>query len=118
MARRRLEFGLADPVVVNRFLLFGIWFGLMGLLPLTLALTRLYGGASALALANGLGPKVVGSVMVVALVLTFFPPRMLRGIANAVPLCTDIGLALRLMAFAKNAPESAEDAFARLGRRK
>lgn len=75
MARRRLAFGLADPVVVNRFLLFGIWFGVMGVMPMTLALTRLYGGVAAQALASGAGPKLVGVVMIAALVLTFFPPR-------------------------------------------
>lgn len=75
MANRRLVLGLADPVVVNRFLLFGIWFAVMGIMPMTLALTRLYGGAEALALANGVGPKVIGAIMVIALALTFFPPR-------------------------------------------
>ena len=35
MARRRLTLGLADPVVVNRFFLFGCWFGLMGTMPIT-----------------------------------------------------------------------------------
>jgi hypothetical protein len=75
MARRRLALGLADPVVTNRFLLFGIWFGLMGINPIVLMLSRLYGGADALELANAIGPKVIGSVMVVALILTFFPPR-------------------------------------------
>jgi hypothetical protein len=78
MARRRFALGMADPIVVNRFLLFGIWFGGMGAMPLTLAVTRILGGASAQAAANGLGPKLVGSLMVVALVLTFFPPRRYR----------------------------------------
>jgi hypothetical protein len=75
MARRRLALGLADPVVTNRFLLFGIWFGLMGVNPVVLTLSRLYGDAAALEMANAIGPKVIGSIMSVALVLTFFPPR-------------------------------------------
>jgi hypothetical protein len=75
MAHRRLALGLADPVVVNRFLLFGIWFAVMGLMPVTLALTRMYGGVDAQAVATGIGPKIVGTIMAVALVLTFFPPR-------------------------------------------
>jgi hypothetical protein len=75
MARRRLALGMADPIVVNRFLLFGLWFGAMGIMPLTLAVTRILGGAPAQAAANGVGPKLVGCLMVVALMLTFFPPR-------------------------------------------
>lgn len=75
MARRRLAFGLADPVVVNRFLLFGGWFAAMGVMPLTLALSRIYGGTALQLTASGVGPKVVGMLMVCALVLTFFPPR-------------------------------------------
>jgi hypothetical protein len=75
MAHRRLALGLADPVVVNRFLLFGIWFAVMGLMPMTLALTRMYGGLDAQTIATGIGPKIVGTIMAVALVLTFFPPR-------------------------------------------
>lgn len=75
MARRRSLLGLADPVVVNRFALFGIWFAVMGIMPLTLALTRMSGGAAAQATANGIGPKLVGSVMIIALMLTFFPPK-------------------------------------------
>lgn len=75
MARRRLAFGLADPVVVNRFFLFGVWFGAMGVMPLTLALARALGGASAQLAASDIGPKLVGLVMIGALVLTFFPPR-------------------------------------------
>jgi hypothetical protein len=75
MARRRLAFGLADPVVVNRFLLFGIWFGVMGVMPMTLALARLYGGVDAQTVVNLIGPKIVALIMAVALILTFFPPR-------------------------------------------
>lgn len=75
MARRRFAFGLADPVVVNRFLLFGVWFAAMGVMPLTMALARAFGGTSAQLIASGIGPKLVGLAMIVALVLTFFPPR-------------------------------------------
>jgi len=75
MARRRRALGLADPVVVNRFLLFGIWFGLMGVMPLTLAWARFTAGTAGQMAAAGIGPKIIGMVMIVALVLTFFPPR-------------------------------------------
>jgi hypothetical protein len=75
MARRRLALGLADPVVTNRFLLFGLWFGLMGVNPVILTLSRLYGGAHELEVVNAIAPKIVGTAMVVALILTFFPPR-------------------------------------------
>jgi hypothetical protein len=75
MARRRFAFGLADPVVVNRFSLFGVWFAAMGVMPLTMALARAYGGASAQLIASIIGPKIVGLVMITALMLTFFPPR-------------------------------------------
>jgi hypothetical protein len=75
MAKRRLALGLADRVVVNRFLLFGCWFGLMGLMPITFALSRRYAGTQGLELALGLPPKLVGTGMLIALVLAFFPPR-------------------------------------------
>jgi hypothetical protein len=78
MARRRLALGLADPVVANRFLLFGTWFGAMGVMPIVFVLTRLTGGGAAFELATAIGPKVVGTVMVIALVLTFFPPPAYR----------------------------------------
>ena len=75
MAKRRLALGLADRVVVNRFLLFGSWFGLMGLMPITFALSRRYAGKRGLEQALALPPIVVATLMIVALVLTFFPPR-------------------------------------------
>jgi hypothetical protein len=75
MARRRLALGLSDPVVVNRFFLFGCWFAMMGLMPITFMAarwaTRTFGLESALELP----PKLVALAMIVALVLTFFPPR-------------------------------------------
>jgi hypothetical protein len=75
MARRRLTLGLADPVVVNRFFLFGCWFGLMGMMPITFALSRWLARRNGLARAIELPPKLVALGMMVALVLTFFPPR-------------------------------------------
>jgi hypothetical protein len=75
MARRRLILGLADPVVVNRFFLFGCWFGLMGMMPITFALSRWFARRSGLEHALELPPKLVALGMMVALVLTFFPPR-------------------------------------------
>jgi hypothetical protein len=66
----------------------------------------------------GLEPRTLTKEQGVVLVERVLAGELkLLGIANAVPLCTDIGLSLRLMAFAKNAPESAEAAFARLGRK-
>lgn len=86
MAKKRLTLGLADPVVVNRFLLFGVWFGVMGILPLTLAYARLSGGAAAQLVAVGIGPKIIGVIMIVSLVLTFFPPRKyLSWVAASAP---------------------------------
>ena len=75
MAQRRLALGLADRVVANRFFLFGAWFGLMGLMPITFALSRSYAGTRGLEVARELPPLLVGSLMIIALVLTFFPPR-------------------------------------------
>jgi hypothetical protein len=75
MARRRLALGLADPVVVNRLFLFGCWFGLMGLMPITFFVSRWAFRASELEWALQIPPKLVASGMAVALVLTFFPPR-------------------------------------------
>ena len=83
MARRRLAFGLGDPVVTNRFFLFGSWFGLMGVNPIILSLSRLYGGAHALEVVNAITPKIVGTAMVIALILTFFPPRAYLAWVNA-----------------------------------
>lgn len=75
MARRRLALGLADRVVVNRFFLFGSWFGLMGLMPVTFALSRSFAGTRGVEAALQLPPILVGTMMIIALVLTFFPPR-------------------------------------------
>ena len=74
MARRRLALGLADPVVVNRFFLFGSCFSLMALMPITYALSRSY-GSKAVEDASNLPPKLIGLGMVVTLILTFLPPR-------------------------------------------
>lgn len=41
----------------------------------------------------------------------------LRGITNAVTICMQLDAALRVMTFARTGQESAETAFARLGRR-
>ena len=75
MARRRLTLGLCDPVVVNRFFLFGCWFALMGMMPIAFAASRWAARENGLDRALELPPKLVALVMVVALVLTFFPPR-------------------------------------------
>jgi hypothetical protein len=85
---RRLELGLSDAVVANRFRLFAIWTGALFLMPFSLAMLRLYNhvvgvdttAAHAEAIATYL-PMVQVTVLCtgisafVALWLSFFPPR-------------------------------------------
>lgn len=67
---RRLRLGLADPVVTNRFLLWGIAqvFSLLGLL------ARLLDSQDVLPSLAGVAMPTAGLVTVVAYWLTFFPP--------------------------------------------
>jgi hypothetical protein len=90
MMRRRLRFGLADPVVTNRFLLYALWTLSLAIFPSLRAVIRI------LELAHvqlevrlmlqmlGLG---IGLAMFVAIFLTFWPPGsyvrwLLRGQAG------------------------------------
>ncbi len=96
--RKRLELGLADPVVANRFVLFSIWTGCMTLLPVVLTGVRAISLATtspevAAAGGDGLAVRadaqwalqviriavtVLGLPMAAAIWLAFFPPRRYR----------------------------------------
>jgi len=80
MLARRLHLGLADPVVVNRFLLFAVWSGLLGVLPgITLLLAFVMNaGGTADQMSSPLFTSVVrltGILMYVSIWLSFLPPR-------------------------------------------
>ena len=76
--RRRRELGLADPVVVNRFFLFGTWTaGMLGLW-LNSVVARLlvyYTGANAFESTLYATGSTCGLVQIFSLWLAFFPPR-------------------------------------------
>ena len=90
MMRRRRALGLGDPVVANRFLLFAVWSGSMGVLPMVHGLDRLLGGPVGYQRLLAIFPKSIGTVMLASIVLTFFPPRAylrwLRGAQPAEPM--------------------------------
>jgi len=77
-ARRRLRLGLADPLVVNRFLLWG-WIGVASLLSTapSLAIT-LAGGNGATSAAARLCTALGGLAASLALQLAFLPPAAYR----------------------------------------
>jgi hypothetical protein len=77
-ARRRLRIGLADPLVVNRFLLWG-WVGIASLLSTapSLAIT-LAGGNGATSVAARLCTVIGGLAAALALQLAFLPPAAYR----------------------------------------
>lgn len=77
-ARRRLRLGLADPLVVNRFLLWGV-IGVASLLSVapSLALT-LAGGDGTTSAAARLTTAIGGLVAAIALQLAFLPPARYR----------------------------------------
>lgn len=98
LMRRRAALGLGDPVVANRFLLWSIWTGALGLIPGLAALLR---GLNHFALVIGLevgkaealqqsAVTVLGAFLalaapfaIAALWLSFFPPsRYLRRLAG------------------------------------
>jgi hypothetical protein len=79
MMRRRLRFGLADPVVTNRFLLYALWTGTLGLLPALRVSARVL-ELSHVELAWRL-PLLMfglaaGVVMLVSMFLNFWPPKV------------------------------------------
>lgn len=88
-ARRRLALGLSDPVVVNRFLLFGamgVYLAVNGAIAMVLE----YQGMGPLThLAPALVLMANGSVAAVLILLAFLPPRayldFVRGRAAAEP---------------------------------
>lgn len=88
--RRRRALGLSDPVVVNRFLLFGIWTAGMVGLWLDAVAARLL--VSLAVPAAAFEPKLYvtgsacGLVQVVSIWLAFFPPRSYRRlVARSAP---------------------------------
>ncbi len=91
MMRRRLALGLADPVVTNRFFLWSVWTGGLAMLPLATLLLRLTGYAlqwfglpeadvaasdrAAIAASLQIVFLITGLAGVIAISLSFFPPR-------------------------------------------
>ena len=76
MMRRRARLGLADPVVVNRFLLFAMWTGVFATLPMVGVIQVVLGESSTL-FESGPILVVVRAMALpagVALWLNFFPP--------------------------------------------
>jgi hypothetical protein len=84
MMRRRLRFGLADPVVTNRFLLYALWTLSLAIFPTLRAVIRLLGLAQGeLRLPLQLLGLGIGVSMFAAIFLTFWPPGVyLRWIAG------------------------------------
>jgi hypothetical protein len=92
LLRRRLRIGLADPVVVNRFLLWGVWSlatfaNLMADL-VARVLYRTWAGTTTEVVMEVIEPVVIGTMAVtmvlgvvsaVTLFLTFFPTAAYRG---------------------------------------
>jgi hypothetical protein len=78
LARRRLELGLADPLVANRFLLWG-WVGVASLLSVTPSLViTLLGGDGSTHVVARLSTALGGLSASVALQLAFLPPAAYR----------------------------------------
>lgn len=89
LMRRRLELGLADPIVANRFSLFALWTGALVGLPVLLFAVRVWLAtttetgrlmatepAARLALAVfAPGMLILGLATIVGLWLSFFPPQ-------------------------------------------
>jgi len=79
MARRRLALGLTDPIVANRFFLWG-FFGLMAsVLTAISAITVLLGGKPSGTPATMLPMGVLGAAAVIAMYLAFFSPSWYVG---------------------------------------
>lgn len=75
LARRRRALGLADPLVVNRFLLWGVGMAAILALWLHLAVTLAAGGGGP---AAWLVRSLLGLLCAVSLWLAFFPPEAYR----------------------------------------
>ena len=66
----------------------------------------------------GLEPRTLTKEQAEVVIARVLPQDLkLRGVADAATVCMRIGMALKLMRFAQAGPESAESAFARLGRK-
>lgn len=72
--KKRMALGLADPVVVNRFLLFVTWNLLLIAAPASNAVLRTT-NPDAVAALYKVFPIVIGSLLAVVTVLIFFPPN-------------------------------------------
>jgi hypothetical protein len=82
-ARRRLQLGLADPILANRFLLWTIWTGALAVIPLFVLALRAVGALAAPVPGAPLPQLLVavlatlgagGAAAAVAVWLAFFPP--------------------------------------------
>ena len=79
MMRRRSSFGLGDPVVKNRFLLYALWSGSLALVNLLKTVIRvlelqsveIHWRAPVILLT-----LVSGAVMLVTMLLNFWPPKI------------------------------------------
>jgi len=76
-------------------------------------------GTVRLALQNaGLEPRTLTKEQAEVLLSRVLPQELkLRGIADATVQCTQMAMALKRLRFERTAPESAEAAFARFGRK-
>jgi hypothetical protein len=78
MMRRRLRFGLIDPVVANRFLLYAVWTGVIAILPTIKTAVRLLALAHVEAqwhLPYRIVALLSGAAMLIAMFLNFYPPQ-------------------------------------------
>jgi hypothetical protein len=78
---KRLRIGLADPVVVNRFLLFEIWFGVMALLPGLVLLGAVYLTSTGIGTEGPIFAtimRITGLFIYGAMWLAFMPPAGYR----------------------------------------
>ena len=90
--KKRMAIGLADPVVVNRFLLFVIWNLLVIAAPAANAFLRKV-NPDAVAVIYRVFPWLFGSCLAVVTVLIFFPPsayldRLTRGYKDELEAAT------------------------------
>ncbi len=83
--RRRMSIGLADPVVSNRFTLFSLWTGALGLLPTAAVVLRIHARMAGLGNAEAADSWIMTAMRVIMLGcgvtaaitiwLSFFPPE-------------------------------------------